>query len=186
MSDGPWKSLPLRRRWKQVAKRLENEAFSPQEVAERMNVALLREAGELPVEAVLRSVGSNGQGDLFGTDLTEKIDSLRQDHPGVKNVQNFLTYLNQQDTSASSGLEIVESALADTLDECLHDHARSIQEHYLGNARLPWERVEGRFDAARRAVDVRGLASRIVDDPGSPAPTRIPAKRDGLDEGPQL
>ena len=186
MSDGPWKSLPLGKHWKQFAKRLENRAFSPEEVTEALDAALLREARELPLKAVMRIVAPNGQGTLFAPDLAKAIEALRQEHPGSKTAQTFLTYLSQQDASASSGRDIVKSAVAGTIRECLHDNSRSTQEHYLRRTRFPWGRVSGRFTEACRAVDVRGLASRIVDDSGSPAPARGPVKRDGLDEGPQL
>ena len=186
MSDGPWKSLRLRRHWKQFAKRLENGAFSPEEVTEALDAALLVEARELPLKAIMRILVPNGQGTLFAPDLAKAIEALRQERPGSNTAQVFLTYLSQKDASASSGRDMVESAVADTLHECLHDNSRSTKEHYLRKTRFPWGRVSGRFTEACRAVDVRGLASRIVDDSGSPAPARSPVKRDGLDEGPKL
>ena len=186
MSDGPWKSLPLGKHWKQFAKRFENRAFSPEEVTEALEAALLKEARELPLKAIVRLLAPNGQGTLFAPDLAMAIEALRQEHPGSKNVQTFLTYLSQQDASALPGRDLVDSALADTLRECLHDNSRSTQEHYLRKTRFPWGRVSGRFTEACRTVDVRGLASRIVDDSGSPTPVGSPVKRDGLDEGPQL
>ncbi len=186
MSDGPWKSLPLRRHWKQFAKRLENGAFSPEEVTEALDAALLKEARELPLKAIVRILAPNGQGTLFAPDLVRAIEALRQQHPGSKTAQTFLTYLSQQDASASSGRDMVESAVAETLHECLHDNSRSTKEHYLRKTWFPWGRVSRRFTETCRAVDFRGLASRIVDDSGSPAPVRSRGKRDGLDEGPQL
>ncbi|MDE2716963.1 MAG: hypothetical protein OXI33_08100 [Chloroflexota bacterium] len=186
MSDGPWKSLPLRRHWKQFAKRVEIRAFSAEEVIEALDAALLKEARELPFKAIMRILAPNGQGTLFSPDLAGAIEALRQEHPGSKTAQTFLDYMSQQDASTSSGRDLVESAVADTLRECLHDNSRSTKEHYLRKTWLPWSRVSRRFTEACRAVDVQGLASRIVDDSGSPAPARSPVKRDGLDEGPQL
>lgn len=186
MSDGPWKSLPLGKHWKQFAKRLENRAFSLGEVTEARDAALLKEARGLPIKEIMRILSPNGQGTLFAPDLARVIEALRQEHPGSKTVQTFLTYLSQQDAGASSGRDMVESAVAETLHECLHDNSRSTKEHYLRKTWFPWGRVSGRFTQACRVVDVRGLASQIVDDSGSPAPARSPVKRDGLDEGPQL
>lgn len=186
MSDGPWRSLPLRPHWKEVAKRAENGAFSPGQVTEALDAALLKEACELPLKAIARILAPNGQGTLFPTDLDREIAVLQQEHPGSKNVQTCLAYLSQRDVSASSGRDMTVSAVADTLHECLQDHSRSIREHYLRKPSFPWGRVGGRFTKACRAVDVRGLASRILDDSGSRAPARSPVKRDGLDEGPQL
>ena len=133
--------------WKQFAKRLENGAFSPAEVTEALNAALLKDARELPVKEILRVLAPNGQGTLFTPELGRAIEALRQEHPGSKTAQTFLAYLSQQDASASPGRDIVESAVADTLRECLHDNSRSTQEHYLRKTRYPWDRVRG---ASRR------------------------------------
>ena len=45
MSDGPWKSLPMRPHWKQVAKRAETGAFSADELCGTM-AARSPEGGE--------------------------------------------------------------------------------------------------------------------------------------------
>lgn len=186
MSDGPWKSLPLRRHWKQCVKRLEHRAYSPEEVAEALDAALLKEACELPLKAIVSNLAPNGQGTLFAPDLTRVMEALRQEHPGSKHVQTFLTYLSQQDASAASGRDMVESAVAAALHECFHNHSRSIREHYIRKTGSRCERVEARLTEARRAVDVQGLASRVVADSESSARGSRLVKRDGLDEGPQL
>ena len=118
MSDGPWKSLPMRPHWKQVAKQAENGAFSPEELSGALEAALLKEAEELPLEAVCRAVVPSDQGVLFRPDLDGEFEALRRERPGSKAVQRFLTCLRDQEASGSSGREMVESAAADTLDEC--------------------------------------------------------------------
>ncbi len=183
MSDGPWKSLPLGPHWKRVAKRLETDVFTLAERREALESTLEKEAEVLPLKAVLRMV-PNGQGHLFG--LSETIEVLRPDHPGSKIVQTFLTYMSATETDAASGRGLVESAVADALNECLLENSRSIEEHYIRKKQATWGPVEARFSAVREAIDIRGLASRIVADSGSSVRTRHPPKRSGLDEGPQL
>ena len=183
MSDGPWKSLRLGSHWKQVAKRLETDAFTLAERREALEAALAQEAEGLPLKDILRMV-PNGQGHLFG--LSEMIEALRRDRPGSKIVQTFLTYANTTEPGAAPGRGVVESAVADTLNECLLENSRSIEEHYIRKQQATWGPVEARFKAVREAIDIRGLASRIVADSGSSARVRHPPKRSGLDEGPQL
>ena len=48
MSDGPHKSLPLQRRWQDLAERAANLAFADAEVSEAMLVAFRTEFGGLP------------------------------------------------------------------------------------------------------------------------------------------
>ena len=103
MSDGPWKSLPLRRHWKQVAKQAENGAFSPEELSGALEAALLKEAKALPLEGAFRAVVPNDQGLLFKPDLYGELEALRRDHPGSKVVQTFLSCLQDQAASGSSG-----------------------------------------------------------------------------------
>ena len=186
MSDGPWKSLPMRPHWKQVAKQAENGAFSPEELSGAVEVALLKHAEELPLEQVWRALVPSDQGVLFRSDLDEEFEALRRDHPGSKLVQTLFTCLRDQGASGSSGREMVESAVADTLDECACDHARAIQEHYYRKCRSPTVPVDRRLAAAHRLCDFQGLASRMVAPSGSSAPPPGPAKRSGIDEGPLL
>ena len=183
MSDGPWKSLPLGSHWKQVAKRLETDAFTLAERREALASALAKEADGLPLKAILR-MAPNGQGHLFG--LSEMIEPVRREYPGSKIVQTFLTYVSAAHTGAASGRGVVVSAVADTLEESLLDNSRSMEEHYIRKNRVSWGRVEARFKDVREAIDIRGLASRIVADSGSSGSANRPPKRSGLDEGPQL
>lgn len=186
MSDGPWKSLPMRPHWKQVAKQAENGAFSPEELSGAVDTALLKDAEELPLERVWRVLVPSDQGILFRPDLDEELESIRRDHPGSKLVQTLLTCLRDQEASGSSGREMVESAVADTLYEWVCDQGRAIQEHYYRRCRSPKIPVDGRLAAARRLCDFRGLASRMVAPSDSSVPSHGPAKRSGLDEGPRL
>ena len=186
MSDGPWKSLPMRPHWKQVAKQAENGAFSPEELSGALEAALLKEAEELPLEAACRAVVPSDQGVLFRPDLDGEFEALRRERPGSKVVQRFLTCLRDQEASGSSGREMVESAAADTLDECARDYSRAIQEHYYSKSRSPTVPVHRRLASAHRLCDFHGLASRIVAPSGSSASSSSPAKRSGLDDGPQL
>lgn len=186
MSDGPWKSLPMRRHWKQVAKQAENRAFSREELSGALEAALLKEARELPLEAVCRAVVPSDQGILFLPDLNGEFEALRRDHPGSKVVQTFFTCLRDQDSKGESGRDMVESAAVDTLDECARDHARAIQEHYYRKSRSPTVPVDRRLTDARRLCDFQGLASRMVSTAGSSTPSPGPAKLSGVDDGPLL
>ena len=183
MSDGPWRSPPLGPHWKQVATRLETDAFTLAERREALEAALLQAAEGLPLNAILGMV-PNGQGHLFG--LSEMIEALRRDHPGSKIVQTLLTYVDATENGAPLGRGVVESAVADTLNGCLLETSRSFEEHYIRKKQASWGPVEARSEAVREAVDIRRLASRIVADSGAPARVRRPPKRSGLDEGPQL
>ncbi len=186
MSDGPWKSLPMRPHWKQVAKQAENGAFAPEELSGALEAALLKEAQELPLEEIRRAVVPSDQGVLFKPDLEGELEELRRDHPGSKVVQTLLACLRDQEANGLSGREMVESAVADTLDECARDNSRSIQEHYYRSSQSPKIPVDRRIASAHRLCNFQDLASRIVVPSDSLAASPSPAKRSGLDDGPRL
>lgn len=176
----------MRRHWKQVAKQAEKRAFSAEELSGALEAALQEEAKTLPVEAVCRAAAPNGQGVLFTPDLSVELEALRREQPGSKAVQTFVTCLLDEESSGSSGSEMVEAAVAETLDECARDHSRAIQEHYYRKSRSPTVDVGHRLASAHGLCDFHGLASRMVAPTGSSASSPSPAKRSGLDDGPQL
>ena len=184
MSDGPWKSLRMRPHWKRVAKQAENGAFSPEEVSGALEAALLKEA--VPLKEVCRAVVPSDQGVLFRPDLGGEFGALWRDHTGSKVVQALLTCLRDQEANGSSGREMVESAVADALDECARDHSRAMVEHYYRKSRSPTVPVQRRLASALRLCDFQGLASRMVAPSGSSASSPGPAKLSGLDDGPLL
>ena len=118
-----------------VAKQAENGAFSPEEVSGALEAALLKEA--VPLKEVCRAVVPSDQGVLFRPDLGGEFGALWRDHTGSKVVQALLTCLRDQEANGSSGREMVESAVADALDECARDHSRAMVEHYYRKSRSP-------------------------------------------------
>lgn len=185
MSDGPWKSLPLRRHWKQVAKHAETRAFSPAELVEPLETALRREARELPLDALRRAVAPGAQGLLFGHDMDAELDGILRDHPGVNVVHTFVACLRNEPANGSSGKEVLRSALVGTLDECARDHSRAIAEHYFRKCRGTMIPVDRRLQDAQRSCDIEALASRLLGPSGQSA-SHLRAKRSGLDDGPLL
>ena len=186
MSDGPWKSLPMRPHWKQVARRAETGAFSQDELSDAFQAALLKDAEDLPVEAVCRAVIPEDQGVLFRPDLNRLFEDLRRDHPGSKPVDTLVASLRDPESVESSATEMVISAVADTLHEVARDHSRAVAEHYYrknGSSTVP---VDRRLTAALGMCDFRNLASRVIAGPDSSGASSGPSKRAGLDDGPLL
>ena len=186
MSDGPWKSLPMRRHWKQVAKQAETGAFSADELSGAMEVALRKEGKELPIEAVRRAVGSDDQRVLFIPDLSGQLETLWADQPGSKLVETFFTCLLDAEARGLSGREMMKRAAANTFDEYTRDQSRAIEEHYYRSSRVPKVPVNSRLATARRLCDFDSLAARMVEPSGSSPSPPSPVKRSGLDEGPLL
>ncbi|MCY4572758.1 MAG: hypothetical protein OXF01_08135 [Gemmatimonadetes bacterium] len=186
MSDGPWKSLPMRRHWKQVAKQAETGAFSADELSGAMEAAVREDGKELPIEALRRAVGSDDQRVLFIPDLSGQLETLRADQPGSKFVETFFTCLLDAQARGLSGREMMKRAAANAFDEYTRDQSRSVEEHYYRSSRDPKVPVNDRLAAARRLCDFDSLAARMVAPSGSSPSPPSTVKRAGLDEGPLL
>src|SRR5688572_11844958 len=79
MSDGPHKTLPLRKHWKDAAERAAKSAFSPAEVCEAVPIALIKDfVAEAPLEAVAEILGSGQQAPLFTEDCARQLDEIRR------------------------------------------------------------------------------------------------------------
>lgn len=57
MSDGPHRSLPMRKHWKDLAERADKAAYSATDVAEALPVALQKEFREAPFELLKEAFG---------------------------------------------------------------------------------------------------------------------------------
>jgi hypothetical protein len=77
MSDGPHRSLPMRRHWKDLAERSAKAAFSPDQVSEALPHALKKEIPAAPIKEIRDIMGSDT---LFSELRIERLDALRQTH----------------------------------------------------------------------------------------------------------
>lgn len=176
----------MRPHWRQVARRAEIGAFSQDELSDAFQAALLKDAEDLPVEAVCRAMIPEDQGVLFQPDLNRLFEDLRRDHPGSKPVDTLVTSLRDPESVELSATEMVVLAVADTLHEVAHDYSRAVAEHYYRKSGSSQAPVDRRLTTALRMCDFQDLASRVVAGSGSSGSSSGPAKRSGLDDGPLL
>jgi hypothetical protein len=79
MSDGPHRSLPMRRHWKDFAERSAKAAFSPDQVSEALPHALKKEILEAPIKEIRDIMGGDS---LFPEMRIQCLDALRQAYRG--------------------------------------------------------------------------------------------------------
>lgn len=187
MSDGPHRSLPMRRHWKDLAERAAKAAFSADEVCEALPVALKRDFfAEAPLEAIRDILGGGKQASLFSDERAEQLEAAR--HSSRSAVGN--TLINCAIEAVADGLSgeaAFRSALANALEEHTRGEFRSIEEHYQDKASAYSARfVRDRLDAARRQSDFGGMAGDIATHGKQRLSDVQLEKRSGLDEGPPL
>ena len=185
MSDGPHKSLPMRRHWKDLSERASKPAWSADEVCEALPLALKRDFfAEAPLENVRDILGGGKQASLFSDDRLLQLEAARQTCPSV--VGSIL--INCAIEAAASGLSgdaAYQSALKNALEECTRGASRSMEEHWqressARNARF----LRDRLDAARRKTNFSDLAADIATQGRQRAAALQLPKHVGIDQGP--
>ena len=182
MSDGPHRSLSMRRGWKKVAECGANHAFEPEQVSEWIAPALEDDCRvELPPGFLDSFCGLYGS--LFRDNLEPELERLRaQAGPGLG--RRLLDNAIHRAARGESGPDTPVKALADTLMDHAGGCSKQVEEHWL---RKSCERnakdVRGRVDdGIKQAVPtVERLARKLLKiDPGSPSRSQ---KRQAIDEG---
>jgi hypothetical protein len=188
MSDGPHRSLPMRRAWKRVAESADNEAFGADEIREAILPALEEDCrGEIGPEffSSLQRVWADQEASLFKNDVAPSLEALRN-AAGAGLARVVLNYALQQAARGNSAKDIPEQALKEALLDRAARGARQVEEHYCRESTTPRaNRVRERIEEAIANADIGGVARRVLDSETKKLATQAP-KREGLDDGVKL
>src|SRR5689334_18288547 len=117
MSDGPHRSLPMRRGWQRVAESAANEAFGSDEIRDAIAPALEQDCrGEMPREFIDRfqDVCADQASSLFRDGLAASLEALRKDAgPGLG--RTVLDYAIKAASNGGNTGDLPEKALKDAL-----------------------------------------------------------------------
>src|ERR1700687_206779 len=184
MSDGPHRSLPMRKGWKRVAQSADNDAFGTDEIRDAILPALEEDCrGEISPEffSSLRRVCADQEASLFKNDVAPSLEGLRN-AAGAGLARAVLHYALQHAANGNSAKDIPESSLKDALMDRAARGARQVEEHYCRESTTPRaNRVRDRIALPIGTLDVHGGVRRILD-PESKSEAQAP-RRKGLDDG---
>jgi hypothetical protein len=186
MSDGPYRSLPMRHACKRLAKRAQQVAFESEEVAEAVCPALEAHwAAEVSEEVVriLRDVCDSRQPSLFDDNNKGALDAARREAAGRGTLGTVLVDCVEQSLSeGKSGDAALQDAAHSALRERAVRDARTIEEHYLRDGSTQRaQRVHARIMDAIGRAPLQALADKVVTRGASSKSS--PPKHGGLDEG---
>lgn len=187
MTDGPHRSLPMRRHWKDLAERAAKSIFSKDDVREALPHALKKDARELPLERVRDILGGGRQGKLFQEDRIAQLEEARNNCRGSALGNALINCAIEAVTDGLTGDNACTTSLKNAFDEYTRNAFRGVEEHYQREGSDRSARfVRERLDGARSECDFGGLACEIMS-PGKRAnnASRLP-KHLGIDEGPSL
>jgi len=186
MSDGPHRSLPLRRHWKKFLERVVTPSFSSCEVIEALSNALINDFKEAPVSRVLNILQGDGQPSLFHENCADQIEALRRTCPGSTASNILLECATEANASGLTGYQAVRMTLENALDALFRSARNSIEEHCKRKESWSGMNIRTRLKDAWKEVSFSGLASEIIFGKAASTKKANLTKRTGLDDGPQF
>ena len=165
MSDGPYRSLPMARCWKRLAKFSENENFGDPDIRAAAIDALGKTCRvSVPADVIdgLRNVFLGLQAGLFSDQRAEAVEALRplaSGHSVGKLLLDHAACVLREGGGGEDGLTEATERMLTAVGEAF---TRQIEEHYLREAPAPrTRRVVGRAEQALAAADKRTLARQL-------------------------
>lgn len=186
MSDGPHRSLPMRKGWKAVAERADKSAYEPKEICEALAPALAEDWQiEVPsalIEAARKLFPNETQGTLLPPTI-EEIEGLRPMVAGAALGELFLSHLAMAADEGMTGQQALQSSAEAALGERALQGARQIEEHYdRDSGVLRASKVRGRTEEGIASADLGGLAERLLQGGPRRELRQIP-KHSDIDDG---
>lgn len=188
MSDGPHRSLPMKRAWKRVAERADKDAFTIEEVSAAIVPILERDCRAEIDRGFLRDLRAmldDPNGSLFKLDLKPLVDDLRSnatsgmDRAIVANV----SAISRQDVM---GIEVLLQAVEAAVGDRVACTARQMEEHYLRRSSEPRaSHLRDRLEEGIAITDIGQIAARILH-PKHSQPRHARSKQSGIDDGVKL
>ena len=190
MTDGPHKSLSMRRTWQHVAERADRAAFTPDEVCEKLVLALHQDwKAEVPLDLLreLRGIVCARQGTLFDEGQRGELEALRPLATGHTFGSVFLDFAIMAVTAGHEGEDGLVRAARDTITDVLARSERQIEEHYLRQCeRDRVARLLRQLRLAKERMDCGSLAKTLLGHSDADIPARAPGRSLGLDDGVML
>lgn len=189
MSDGPHRTLEMRRGWRKVAEAADNPAAAAEELAEAIPDALKQDWNkEVPDRLIrgLKDVLADDQGSLFADDRSEKLEALRSEAAGATLGAILLDHAVETAATGKAGHDAVIDATEGALMERGAAGSRQVEEHYLREtSEGRSSNVRSRIENGIRQAPIRELARELVGI-GTGRTVTPPRKQSGVDDGVEL
>lgn len=185
MSDGPHRSLPMRKHWKCLAERAGIPSFCPAEVQAALVVALRREFLEAPIQEVRAILNGAVQPTLWLDERVLNLEAARESCRGSAAGNMFIDCTIETVMSGMTGDTACQHALQNALGTHAQSCCRQIEEHHCRKEPRGGPRVRARLNDAR--IQFRGaeLSTELMSSQSSKASAHL-SKHSGIDEGPSL
>lgn len=186
MSDGPHRSLSMRRGWKMVAERANNLAFANEEVRDAIVGALTNDwQKEIPAGFIALILEVLWGKTLFSQDKIQGFVYLQQMISGNTMGTKFLEFLKIDLHGGKSEQAVLRDAISLTMIDQSACCARQVEEHYLRIAGMQeLRRVRQRINKAIQLIDFRSLSIELLN--GGPKSAYRVKRYEGVNDGVNL
>lgn len=187
MSDGPHRSLPLRKHWKTLAERAAKEAYPVNEVGEALAQALQKEFLEAPLAEICQILDGKGQASFFSDTEIDRLEELRESHRGSSATNILIDCAVDTLNAGITGKPASIIVLRDALAGYSFNASRSIEEHYLREAGSKDATfVRNRLGAAYLQCNFDNIASEMLAGSAGHRMRMSLPRNLGIDAGPPL
>lgn len=186
MSDGPHRSLPLRKSWRELAKRGDQLAYDSDQVAEAAKNALasdFKNEVAYPLVKALKDIFAGRDNSLGILEIAAlQLEEVRPLAAGSVFGMNAVAWSIQLVHEGRLGMEAFYDAIGLAAKERGLANTRSVEEHYVreSNQRRA-DSVSARLQGAISGLSESELGSTLVNP--QPARSRARQKRTGLGDG---
>lgn len=189
MSDGPHRSLNIRRGWKRLAECAGNTAFDDGERREALAAALEADwRAEVPDGLVrrMRRILDDPQESLFRDSTIAQLEQSRDEAAGHPLAGALLDCTIHVVDQGYCGKAALEKATCDALQERAASGQRQVEEHWMRTS-TPQRAggVSDRIAAAIAESDMTEIGRRCMKRDGTEA-LQAPLKKTGIDDGVSL
>ena len=186
MSDGPHRSLNMRRGWKQLAERADNVAFSTEEIRNALSSALADDwREEVPGDICqqLQTILNKGQGFLFSGKKIEWLEALRGESAGYPLCSVLIDCAMYAVFKEHSSDDTLAKVAGSALSERAASGVRQVEEHYHRKSnQVRAVHVRERIEDNIIQSDIAQLAKRLTGLDRTERRHR-PVKKTDIDDG---
>lgn len=186
MSDGPHRSLPLRRHWKKFAERAAVRSYSLDEVAAVLPGALTNDFKEAPLNQIRDILLGDSQRSLFPRNCADQLEELRGTCRGSTVGNMLIDCAIEANAIGLTGDTAINAAAKNASEAYARGIMRQIEEHYRRKQPGSELNVRNRMSAACEQVSFASFASEIMSGKSDSAGKYRLMKHTGIDEGPRL
>lgn len=187
MSDGPLKSMKMRRHWRPFAERVENPSCPLDQVCDALNHALKKDFAEAPVEQVKDILGAGcKQASLFPQERISQLENLRRECPGSAAAKALIDCAVEAVADGRGGEAAVKEAVKNASESYTRNYFRGVEEHCQREGADSADLIRDRLHATHQACDYDALASDLMSGEKPSGKSSGVEKRSGIDDGPPL